>query len=121
MAVAPLTVTTAHLGGDAYVISLAGELDLATVDARERDAELVFGAGARRLVVDLVGTTFLDSVSLGVITRLGKRLRARQGELVVVANDPRIVRVFEITGLDRIFRIVRSLAEAVEELIGGRR
>jgi anti-anti-sigma regulatory factor len=37
----------------------------------------------------------------------------------VVSQDPRILRVFEITGLDRIFRIERSLAEAVDGVIDG--
>jgi hypothetical protein len=39
---------------------------------------------------------------------------------VVVSDDPRILRVFEITGLDRVFRIERSLMEAVGELAGAR-
>ena len=113
----PACATTAQIGEDAFVISVSGELDLHTVPALERELDDAHAAEARRVIVDLIGTTFIDSASLGVITRAAKRLRTERGELVVVADDRRIVRVFEITGLDRIFRIERSLAEAVEQLV----
>ena len=117
MAVAPLRVTTAQLGIDTFVVSAAGELDLYTVDSLERELGGAVAAGASRVVVDLVAVTFIDSVALGAITRLARRLRVAQGELVVVADDRRIARVFEITGLNRVFRIERSLAEAVDQLV----
>ena len=118
MAVMPIRATTTRIGGDAIVVSVSGELDLHTVPALEQELDAAHAAQVRRVILDLVGTTFLDSVSLGVITRAAKRLRTERGELVVVADDRRIIRVFEITGLDRVFRIERSLAEAVEQLVG---
>jgi anti-anti-sigma regulatory factor len=41
--------------------------------------------------------------------------------MVLVADDPRVTRVIEITGLERVFRIQTSLPEGVQELVGGRR
>jgi anti-sigma B factor antagonist len=114
----PLRITTARFGADAYVVALAGELDIATSDRFERELDSLLDGGARQLVVDLLGITFLGSVGLGLLTRAAKRTRAREGECVVVSDDPRILRVFEITGLDRVFRIERSLMEAVAQLAG---
>jgi anti-sigma B factor antagonist len=74
-------------------------------------------AGARRLVVDLLGVTFFGSVGLGLLTGAAKRTRGVGGECIVVSDDPRVVRVFEITGLDRVFRIERSLMEAFAEMV----
>jgi anti-sigma B factor antagonist len=113
-----LKVSTAQIGADAYVVSLAGELDLHSAGEFERELDAVIERGALRVIVDLIGITFIDSVSLGLLTRGAKQLRASGGECVVVSDDPRIIRVFEITGLDRIFRLERSLAEAVEQLVG---
>jgi anti-sigma B factor antagonist len=118
MAVVAARVSTAQIGADAFVVSVSGELDLATVGLLERELDSVIGRGARRVIVDLSGVTFMDSVSLGALVRDAKRLRARGGECVVVADDPRILRVFEITGLDRMFGIERSLAEGVDRLVG---
>jgi anti-sigma B factor antagonist len=117
--VPPLRITTAQLGSSAYVVSVTGELDVSNAERFADECERVIGLGATRMVVDLVGLTFMDSVALGILTKEAKRLRSSGGECVVVADDPRIRRVFEITGLDRIFRIERSLAEAIEELLNG--
>ena len=117
MELEPLTVTSARFGVDAYVVALVGELDIATSDRLEHELESLNERGARQLVFDLLGVTFLGSVGLGLLTGAAKRIRAQGGECVVVSADPRIVRVFQITGLDRIFRIERSLMEAIDQLV----
>ena len=111
--------TTAQVGADAYVVSVSGELDVATAGLLGEELDRTSRRGARRVIVDLIGLTFIDSVALGVLTDGARRLRTAGGVCVVVSQDPRILRVFEITGLDRIFQIERSLSEAVEEVIGG--
>jgi anti-sigma B factor antagonist len=69
---------------------------------------------ATRITVDLLRVTFLDSTSLGVLVGAAKRAHARGGRIVLVADDPRTLRVFEITGLGGVFALERSLATAVE-------
>ena len=119
MAVDGVSATTAQIGADAYVVSVSGELDIATADRLAEELERTVERNARRVIVDLVGLTFIDSVALGVLTEEARRLRSTGGTCIVVSQDPRILRVFEITGLDRIFRIERSLAEAVDGVIDG--
>jgi anti-sigma B factor antagonist len=114
----PLRITTARFGADSFVVALAGELDIGTSARFEEELDSLLDGGARRLVVDLLGVTFLGSVGLELLTRAAKQTRALGGECVVVSDDPRILRVFEITGLDRVFRIERSLMEAVAQLVG---
>ena len=50
---------------------------------------------------------------LGLVTRELRRLRGVEGTLVVVSDDPRILRPFEITGMDRLVPIRPTLAEAI--------
>jgi anti-sigma B factor antagonist len=119
MTVDGVSATTAQIGADAFVVSVSGELDMATAGRFAQEFERTAERGARRVIVDLVGLTFIDSVALGVLTEEARRLRAAGGTCIVVSQDPRILRVFEITGLDRIFRIERSLAEAVEGMTDG--
>ena len=114
MTVDGVRATTAQIGGDAYVVSVSGELDIASAGRFAKEFERTAERDARRVIVDLIGLTFIDSVALGVLTEEARRLRATGGTCIVVSQDPRILRVFEITGLDRILRIERSLAEAVE-------
>ena len=117
MVVDGVRATTAQIGADAYVVSVSGELDIATAGRFAEEFERTADRDARRVIVDLIGLTFIDSVALGVLTEEARRLRSAGGTCIVVSQDPRILRVFEITGLDRIFQIERSLAEAVEGVI----
>jgi anti-sigma B factor antagonist len=106
-------ITVADVGDRTAVISVHGELDLAS--ATEFRAALQERDGGRRssLVLDLVGTTFIDSTALGVISAASKALRRIGGSLTVVVTDPRILRIFTLTGLDRSVRVERSLADAI--------
>src|SRR5438094_7356480 len=105
-----------ELVDDAYVISLAGEVDLYT--APEFKAQLldVIGKGGKQVIVDFTDTTFIDSTTLGVLVGGVKRLRTSDGELSLVCSDRNITKIFEITGLDRVFTIYPTRAEAVEQI-----
>ena len=95
------------------VLAVAGEVDVATAPRlREQLIELV-GAGSYRIVVDLEGVDFLDSTGLGVLVGALKRVRTYDGELALVCTEARILKVFEITGLTKVFPMHRSVDEAV--------
>lgn len=106
-------VKTAQLGDDTFVISLTGEADMESALEIERELRQVLELGGRSVAVDLVEVGFIDSTALGLLLRFQPRFRARGGELLIVSDDRRVLRTLEITGLDRIFRIERTLGEAV--------
>src|SRR5207302_8950508 len=106
-----VSAATAQVAADGYVGSVAGELDLATAGRLGEELDRTAARGARRVIVDLAGLTFMDSVALGVLTAAARRLRDDGGVFVVVSQDPRILRGVELTGLDRVFRIGRSPPE----------
>ena len=70
-------------------------------------------AGRTVAVVDLSDVSFVDSTALGVLVSGVKRLRSAGGDLRLVVTQPRISKVFEITGLNDVFRIYSSAEEAV--------
>jgi anti-sigma B factor antagonist len=95
------------------VVSLHGELDVATApELREQLIELVNG-GRNQLVLDLEGIDFLDSTGLGTIIGALKRARTHGGDLRLVCTDTRITRLFEITGLDQAVPLLPTLDAAV--------
>ena len=100
--------------GESAVLTLSGELDLATAPAvRECLNELV-GGGARQVVVDLRQVDFLDSIGLGVLVGAYRRLREREpaGSLRLVCTSERVIRVFELTGLLLLFPMYASVEQA---------
>ena len=106
-------IKTEELGDDAYVISLAGEVDLYTAPEFKQQLLDVIAKGAKGVVVDFSNTTFIDSTTLGVLVGGVKRLRANEGQLSLVCSDRNITKIFEITGLDRVFTIYPTRDEAV--------
>ena len=114
---AEFSLSTARVGDGTYIVSVNGELDLHTVGQLETELDAAVAHGARRLVVDLACVSFMDSTALGALVAAHRTLRLASGELCIVSDDPRVVRVFEITGLDRSLRLRPSLTDAISELV----
>ena len=111
-------IKTEQLNDDAYVISLAGEVDLYTAPEFKQQLLEVIGQGGKQVIVDFSNTTFIDSTTLGVLVGGVKRLRTNEGQLTLVCSDRNITKIFEITGLDRVFAIYATRDEAVAKLDG---
>ena len=109
-------IKTEQLGDDAYVISLAGEVDLYTAPEFKQQLLEVIGQGGKQVIVDFSDTTFIDSTTLGVLVGGVKRLRTNEGQLSLVCSDRNITKIFEITGLDRVFTIYPTRDEAVSKV-----
>jgi anti-sigma B factor antagonist len=112
-------IKTEELGGDAYVISLAGEVDLYTAPEFKQQLLDVISQGGKNVIVDFSNTTFIDSTTLGVLVGGVKRLRTNDGQLSLVCSDRNITKIFEITGLDKVFPIYESRDEALQSLSSG--
>lgn len=86
------------------VVVLAGELDLA--DAPAVSAQLQAAADARgRVVVDMRGVTFIDSTAIGALVGVQRSLGERGGMIVLRNPSHAVVRLLELTALDRLFEI----------------
>ena len=110
-----LSSETLQDGADA-VVSLEGEVDLYTAPELKQELHRLVGEGAKRIVIDMTATTFIDSTTLGVLLSVVKRVRPEGGAVVLVCPDRNVKRIFEITLLDRVFTIVGTREEAFDEL-----
>ena len=119
MALLEFSVKTAELGGNAFIVTLTGEADLHNAPELDRALQGVVRLGGTSVAVDLGDVSFIDSTALGVLLRYQPRFKARGGDLVVVTQDRRVLRTFEITGLDRVFRIEQRLADGVASVVDG--
>ena len=106
-------VKTDKVDDATYVISLTGEVDLYTAPEFKQQLLDVISEGGKDVVVDFSDTTFIDSTTLGVLVGGVKRLRAQEGRLSLVCSDRNITKIFEITGLDRVFTIYPTRDEAL--------
>ena len=98
--------------GDHSVLEVAGEIDVYTAPKlREQLIELV-SDGSYHIVVDLEKVDFLDSTGLGVLVGGLKRVRNHDGSLQLVCTQEKILKIFRITGLTKVFPIHGSVSEA---------
>jgi anti-sigma B factor antagonist len=114
-------IQTEQLSEQAFVISLAGEVDLYTAPEFKQQLLEVINQGATHVIVDFTNTTFVDSTTLGVLVGGVKRLRTNDGQLALVCSDRNITKIFEITGLDRVFAIYPARDAAIAQLDSGLR
>lgn len=102
-----------HPRAGTVVLAVSGEADLHVAPELRERISTAISEGADELVLDLTETTFVDSMTLGVLLSSMKSLRARGGRMRLVVDRPDIRRIFEITLLDDLFPIHVSLDEAL--------
>lgn len=100
----------------ASLISLDGEVDVYTAPQLKQQMIVLLECGAKEIVVDLSAVDYLDSTALGVLIGGLKRMRETDGNMLLICPTHRVRRVFEITGLDRIFDIYSTEEEAAGAL-----
>ena len=111
-----LTLATREVDGRA-VVAVGGEIDVYTAPKlRDKITELV-GAGAYDIVIDLEAVEFLDSTGLGVLVGGLKKVRAHDGSLELICSQERLLKIFRITGLAKVFVIHDSADSALRRLI----
>jgi anti-sigma B factor antagonist len=99
--------------GDVPIVVVMGDVDLYTAPALREQLVLLTESGEHRVIVDLSGVTFLDSMGLGVLVGAKKRAARHDGGIDLVVQTPEIRRIFEITMLDEIFDVYESRATAL--------
>lgn len=95
------------------VLAAHGEIDVSSAPSLRQELVEIAAGGAGSVVVDLEGVDFLDSTGLGVLVSGLKRFRTGGGDVLLVCTRPRILKVFEITGLLQVFSIHPTVDDAV--------
>ncbi len=98
-------------GSDRYVITVSGEVDLATSPDLDVAIIAAIDSGTSSVAIDLTGVSFMDSSGLGVIVRGLKRCREADIDLDLVITNERVLKVFGITGLDQVIPIHASIQD----------
>jgi anti-sigma B factor antagonist len=99
-----LSLETREVAGHT-VVEVRGEVDVYTASILRKRLLQVIDGGAENVVADLRRVDFLDSTGLGVLVGALKRLRMAGGDLALVCDSEKLLKIFRITALDRVFAL----------------
>lgn len=108
-----LSMTSRTPSEQTCILEIEGEVDVYTSPQLKQDLVQLAESGVKRVIIDLSKVEYLDSTGLGVLIGGLKRLREAGGNLSLVGPGMRIQRIFEITGLNKIFDIYATETEAM--------
>jgi anti-sigma B factor antagonist len=111
----PFAIERRELDARTSVVSVEGELDLASAPRLKWMLVDALGEGHTRLILDLSLATFMDSTALGVLVAV-KRSLDRDGVLVIVCAAAPVLKIFELSGMDGVFAISPTLQQALAQL-----
>ena len=102
---------------DTYVVDLNGEIDVYTSPKVKDAIGDLIDKGHYNLVINLENVRYIDSTGLGVLIGGLKRVREHGGTVNLVCTNPQIKKIFDITGLVKIFGIYEDEDAAMKALV----
>ena len=102
---------------DIFILTIEGELDLSSAPAVREPLERELSEGRRKILVDMLACTFVDSTGLGVMLHSAKRLEG-EGAMALVCVDDQIRRLLGLTMIDRTIPVFSTREDAVAHLGG---
>ncbi|MHC4163973.1 MAG: STAS domain-containing protein [Planctomycetota bacterium] len=100
--------------GNVTILAFAGEFDATDLAEADERVGVVVAEGRTRLVANLRELTFIDSMWIGYLLKTARRLKARDGELVLSEPSRFFQRVGQAIGIDRVFEIFPDDRAALE-------
>lgn len=97
---------------DVCTVTLEGEIDVYTAPRLKEELVSVVESGCPNVIVDMQNVGFIDSSGLGVLVSALRRARERDGVVRIVCTRENILKIFRITGLDKVFPIYSDVTEA---------
>lgn len=110
---ASVTILPLQEGDSTWIARLSGEVDVFVFPDIKDTLLGAVRAGHDRIIIDLADVEYIDSSGLGVLVVTHKEARERGGRIAVVCPKPQLRRIFEITGLAKLFGVFNDLDGAL--------
>lgn len=99
--------------GNTPVVSVSGRIDATTSKDLETALSGLIDQNNSEIVIDLQGVTYISSIGLRVLLAAQKKVREKNGGIMLVSLQPFVREVFEMTGFTRLFSIYSRQDEAL--------
>jgi anti-sigma B factor antagonist len=99
---------------DATVVSIGGSVDIYSSPELRGELKVALDAKVKKLVIDMGGVAFVDSSGLATLIEALQKVQAYSGKLLLCNLSPKVLGVFQLANLDRIFQIRDTREGAIE-------
>jgi anti-sigma B factor antagonist len=106
------------LHATASIVDVEGEIDVLTSPRLKTALAGIVDAGSSTIVINLQRVQYMDSTGLGVIVSAMKRIREKDGTIVLTGLGPHLTKIFEITGLRKVFDLYPTESDALKACFG---
>jgi anti-sigma B factor antagonist len=104
--------------GGVVVLAVEGRLDHEAAEEFRLAAMRRIGEGARALLVDFGGTTFLASMGIRALILPSQEIAQHGGKLAVTGLSAELEKLFQTAGLYQLFTVYPSVAEGIRAMGG---
>ncbi|MFP4356411.1 MAG: STAS domain-containing protein [Phycisphaerae bacterium] len=105
-----------RMKGDVLIVELEGDIDLQHSLAFQKQISSLIDRAARGLVFDLTDVPYMDSSGVASLVKVLSSCRKQEMEMALAGLNPRVRGIFEITRLDKVFRMYDTVEKALQEL-----
>lgn len=100
---------------DIYLVEIEGEVDTYT-SSKIKQEILKLVDESSFIIISMEKVKFIDSTGLGILIGILKKVKEKEGEMVIVSPNSYINQIFEITGLYKVFKIVEDISQALDHI-----
>src|SRR5438552_17417243 len=111
-----IKVNVKELSNNVSLAEIQGEIDVYTSPKVKEALTELIEKGKYNLVIGLEEVRYIDSTGLGVLIGTLKKVREHNGTIAIICNNPQIKKIFNITGLVKIFGIYKNEEEALKNI-----
>lgn len=98
------------------VVTPVGELDIYSVPLFRKVVLKLEGDRRHDLILDLSRVTFIDSSGLGSLIEIFQKVRSLEGVIAYVVDNPRILKIFKLVNLNKVFPVFPNLGRALQDV-----
>jgi anti-sigma B factor antagonist len=101
------------------VVRVSVDVDICSAPVVQEAVVRLLEDGRRHFVLDLSPVTFVDSMGLGMIVAITKRIRAHAGSLLLACSNDPVRKVFKVGGLYSVYAFYDSVDAATRRVPEG--